>query len=325
MALAACGEFHSVFLNGNGLVHAFGGNEQGQCGVCEYNDEDNNKIPQKLSFPVPICQIACGKEFTICIDTEGKAFGFGANQCGQLGIENGGNIKTIQQILSLPPVQLASCGDLHTMYLAVDGTVWGTGANYWGQLTLGHFEKQYTPIQSPFLKNIIAIECGNYFAIFQNEKGSLFVSGGNDMGQLGNAIKDKKNPKPIKISLSNIVSFACTSHRSFFLDSFGKVTSLGDKKMDLTSLPFIAKIFCTHNIVALIDNEDHLWVVNPGIKIYQLPEIDCVQLVSKGGNRLIIKDSSDQIWIHEGGSVERLDDKYQHILSCPSRQKSARK
>lgn len=93
---AACGRSHTLFLDSNGIVYACGDNKMGQCGT-------NQQAVQQITTPVriafkpedkPIVKIACGAEFSMIVDEDGKLYSFGHPEHGQLGHNSEGKYFT---------------------------------------------------------------------------------------------------------------------------------------------------------------------------------------------------------------------------------------
>lgn len=82
---AACGRAHTLFLTDDGTVYACGANKMGQCGTNQPNIPDV-MTPSKVIFrDKPVVKMACGAEFSLIIDNEGKLYSFGCPEYGQLG------------------------------------------------------------------------------------------------------------------------------------------------------------------------------------------------------------------------------------------------
>ena len=173
---ACCGEYHTITLSNDGTLHSFGFNYCGQLGLG--NNNAVSSIPSRITTLPKICQLSCGRHFTLCIDHEGFLWAFGHNNSGQLRTGNTTNFNVPQKILSIPPVHSVSCGESHTLIITNDSNLWGCGRNGYGQLFLNNKENQSKFRQTSF-SNISKIYAGSYHSLLQNNNGEIFGCGYN--------------------------------------------------------------------------------------------------------------------------------------------------
>ena len=268
----AGGEYHTITLSDDGVVHGFGRNNYGQLGLY------NKKVV--LPTPIPnipkIMEISCGRYFTVCIDNDGGLWSFGDNKYGQLGTGNKTKSSNIpQNINDIPPVLSISCGYFHTLVLTNDSNLWSCGRNDYGQLCLGNTEHQAKYKQTSF-EQVSKICAGGHHSIFQNNDGKIFGCGFNYDGQIGLGYFSyyQLNVTLIPNLPLNIVQFCSGFIHSLFLDSEGNVFSVGNNEFgnlglghnnkqnvlnQIPNIPPIRTISCVGDSSYLIDFEGNLW------------------------------------------------------------------
>ena len=343
---ACCGEYHTITLSNDGIIHSFGYNVQGQLGLGH-----NNHV--SLPTPIPnlpkINMISCGCRFTVCVDCEGFMWSFGFNNFGQLGTGNKTNFNVPQKILEIPPVLSISCGYAHTLIITTDSNLWSCGYNQYGQLCLGKKENQMKPRQTSF-SNISKISTGNHHSLFQNDSGEIFGCGYNEYGQCGLGqfgVDFQIAPILIPNAPENIVQFVCGSHHSLFLDSEGNVYSVGynvygslglghnTKQNVLNKISNIPPIRIISSIYAssyLIDFDGNLWTfglnengqlghgdktnINTPKVINTLNDIQQTT-IGPCGHHFIAKNSQNQIFVNGHNSFGQLGTGDTQSVSIP--------
>ena len=139
----ACGYSHTVVLMTDGSLYGTGYNGYGQLTGGNGGKTSLTKIDMPTlsdgSKPTPK-YIACGKDHTVVLMTDGSLYGTGYNYYGQLtGTGNKTSLTPIQIPTlsdgSKPMPKYIACGHSHTVVLMTDGSLYGTGNNYYGQLT----------------------------------------------------------------------------------------------------------------------------------------------------------------------------------------------
>lgn len=125
---------HSLALDIDGSVWAWGGNASGQLG-------DGTTVDRWQAQTVPGLQniraIAAGDGFSLALDSTGKVWAWGNNVLGQLG--NGERVGryTPVQVSRIEAVTGIVAGGAHAMAVKADGSLWTWGTNPVGQLGEG--------------------------------------------------------------------------------------------------------------------------------------------------------------------------------------------
>lgn len=80
----SCGSHHSVVVTASGEVYSWGRNSEGQIGNGTRKEQKTPSVVLHLKER-EISYVACGADFTIVIDSNGKMYGWGQNDGGQIG------------------------------------------------------------------------------------------------------------------------------------------------------------------------------------------------------------------------------------------------
>jgi len=243
----AVGESHSVALDSDGKVIAWGSNFYGQLG-------DNTSATRHVATDVftsgvlsgkTITAIAAGDYHTVALDSDGKIYAWGYNNVGQLG-----NNSTTESpvpvevntsgVLSGKTITAIAAGYTHTVALDSDGKVYSWGQNTNGQLGNNSTSHSSVPVAvytSGVLsgKTITAISAGGYTTIALDSDGKVYAWGYNNVGQLGdNSTTQRIIPVAVYtsgvLSDKTITAVAAGSRSTVVLGSEGKVYSWGENE-----------------------------------------------------------------------------------------------
>ena len=167
----ACGEAHTLALNQEGAVYAWGWGSNGQLGNGikhdDFEDVGNLSsiqfLPKKIKplKPYRIKHIAAGGLFSMFVTSENEVLGCGLNDFSQVGIVNPKKnhtdiaVPTQLECFSGYPIQYISCGE--NFALGVSGEkermTWAWGRCSEGQLGLGECSHSHEPRPIQSLNN----------------------------------------------------------------------------------------------------------------------------------------------------------------------------
>ena len=175
---------HSLALQSNGTLWAWGRNDNGQLGIGSSGNYFTS--PVQVGTSHDWVQVSTGFYHTLALRSDGSLWAWGRNDQGQLG--NGSNGS------QLNPVQIGNnfnwisieAGGLFSHGLKSDGTLWAWGDNGTGQLGDGSGTDQNSPVQIGTEKSWIAITSGNAHCLGIKSNGDVWSWGYNGYGQLGN-------------------------------------------------------------------------------------------------------------------------------------------
>jgi alpha-tubulin suppressor-like RCC1 family protein len=247
----AAGLNHSIAIDTQGNLYAWGRNNGGQLGN---GNTTASALPTKIttiSDPIPF--ITSGAGANLAITTNGRLYCWGNT------LYAGNNTSTRQaspvlvnsdanscSITSTTAIVNASAGTDH--FVAVDST---GKVHSWGSYLNG--EQGYTPITAALLvpssalsaangalsgRIITSVSCGDRFTLALESTGDVWAWGMNNFGQLGRGNSTATDSTVVRISGGNITDSALTSAvkivaisagsaHSLALDSVGKVYAWG--------------------------------------------------------------------------------------------------
>jgi len=183
--LVAGGGDFSAGIKTDGTLWMWGSNTNGQLGD---NTNTNRSSPvQEVTASTNWRAVACGKQVTGAIKTDGSLWMWGNNSYGMTGLGSAsGNTVSPTQLGTEYNWKQVSAGYLHVGAVRTDGTLWMWGNNGIGQLgnNSSGTTTNVSPIQVPGTTwNSLA--CGNAFTGAIKTDGSLWLWGYNGYGGLG--------------------------------------------------------------------------------------------------------------------------------------------
>ncbi len=224
---AAGGLSHTLALQGDGTVSAWGSDSFGQLGdggLVQSNGDcgcpsgygcNCTNSPVQSIFPSGtfIVDIAAGANHNVALDAYGNVWSWGLGEYGQLGNGQNTNISTPAQVGGVSNVIAIAAGYDHTIVLTADKTVWTWGGDFGGMAgsgELGRGAPYSVPGQvSPSnLSNVVAIAAGNGFSLAVSN-GYVYAFGQNGSGQLGTNTGGGNLTTPTLVSgISNVLLVA---------------------------------------------------------------------------------------------------------------------
>ena len=191
----AAGDVHSLAMNVEGQVFAWGSNFDGESGragttadvlvATRVNDDPSGTDLNNM------IGIAAAGRHSLALEYDGNVYAWGRNSEGQLG--SGGTANRDYAALSrttaltlLTGVKRVAAGGGHSLALHADGTVRGSGRNLSGQLGIGTFANSSYFVPATSNNNqIFALDGGKDFSVFGREANSTpWATGLNAQGQL---------------------------------------------------------------------------------------------------------------------------------------------
>jgi hypothetical protein len=224
----AGGGFHSLALDSNGVVWAWGYGGDGQLGNGTMgvggvtSDDSSVPVPSAMTNATAI---AGGYFHSVALKSDGTVWTWGYNSSGELGNGTTVNSSIPVQVSGLTGVTAiaAGRGELgdHSLALKSDGTVWAWGNNDWGQLgdglDFGH--NSSVPVQVSGLTGVTAIAAGGHHSMALKSDATAWAWGENEFGQLGDGSATERDT-PVQVSsLTGVIAIAGADNHSLALAS----------------------------------------------------------------------------------------------------------
>lgn len=178
---------HTLALDYNSNVYAWGDNDDGKLGV---------GVKDKIVYPVRLLTLP--KEKIQSIAAKGK-YNVALTHSGEVMIwpiikkREGMEEKVINtpMLLALPcsSITKVACGYNFLMFVSSNGLLYSMGDNTYGQLGIGHRQNSEKPELVQWLKTkgekCLAISCGFKHVVFLSGLGKIYTWGSGYFGQLG--------------------------------------------------------------------------------------------------------------------------------------------
>jgi len=186
----AAGGYHSLALDKNGKVWAWGQNSSGQIGT-------GSTLPAVHPTPVQIAlpgaptikAVAAGLSHSLAIDNNGVIWAWGNNSYAQIGNgSSGSNVLTPAQLSVSGGAKAIAAGWYHSLAVSSSGGAWAWGRNLYGQIgngTSGSTSLQKAPFQVPLPGGVVSLAGGGYHTLALFQDGTVRSWGYNANGQLG--------------------------------------------------------------------------------------------------------------------------------------------
>ncbi len=232
--------YHTLALEADGTVWAWGRNEYGELGIGVAFDSGNNGFDQATNIPVQVigltnpASLSAGGFFSLALMSNGTVMAWGQNNYGQCGNGSDTNCLLPVPVLGLTNVAAISGGWEATLALLSNGTVWAWGLNGNGELGDGTTNTRYSPVQVIGLSNIISVWGGDQNSMALRADGTVWKWGENQYGELGNGTSDDgtvvhATPQQVP-GLSNIVVAVCRDYHNICIQNNGNVWVWGDNR-----------------------------------------------------------------------------------------------
>lgn len=232
--------YHTLALETNGTVWAWGRNEYGELGIGAAFDSGNNGFGQATNIPVQVigltnpASLSAGGFFSLALMSNGTVMAWGQNNYGQCGNGSNNNCLLPVPVAGLTNVAAISGGWEAALVLESNGTVRAWGLNGNGELGDGTTNNRFAPVPVIGLSNIVSAWEGDENSMALRADGTVWKWGENQFGELGNGTLDDgtiPHPTPQQVpGLSNIVVAVCRDYHNICIQNNGNVWVWGDNR-----------------------------------------------------------------------------------------------
>lgn len=229
-AMFAPGSAHSVALDANGKIYAWGHNAYGQLGDGSTTDRN---VPTQVQAPegVPFKSVGNGTHHSLAVDIDGYAYAWGLNVQGQAGDGSTTNRLSPVKIEALSGIARVTGGAHFSMALDVDGNMHAWGSNSSGQLGTGTTDSSTVPVptQMPAGVSFESLSSGAFHSVALGSDGEVQAWGASSYGQVGNGSASIE-PTPVVVQAPAGVSFVAVAagmYHSMALGSDGNLYAWG--------------------------------------------------------------------------------------------------
>jgi alpha-tubulin suppressor-like RCC1 family protein len=219
----SAGGRHSLAVDVDGLVWAWGFNKFGQVGD---STMETRYAPVRLAGITGVRQVSAGRWHSLAVKSDGTVWAWGHNGRGQLGIGALPGQLAPVRVPGLTGVVEVAAGDYHSLALKGDGTVWAWGNNDAGGLGINSVVSKNVPTKVFGLTAVVRITAGAGFSFAVRSDGRAWGWGLNSYGQLATGtVTEQYVPAPTV--LVGVVSIAAGADHTLVVRDDGTVWAIG--------------------------------------------------------------------------------------------------
>ncbi|MGI6192918.1 MAG: RCC1 domain-containing protein [Christensenellales bacterium] len=215
--IVAAGDDHSLYVDENGSLYAWGSNIYGQLGTAEYEEI----VYPKQTLPGrKIVAIAAGSRHSLALTDKGELYacGEGALANALEGTETIGGWKLVMK-----GVKSISAGSLHSLVLTEKGDVYAFGKSNSGALGDGTKTARTKPVK--VMTGAVAVEAGGNVSFAIKKNGDLYAWGSGSNGALGTG-KTENALKPVRV-MRSVASVSTSGRHTLIVKKDGSLYGCG--------------------------------------------------------------------------------------------------
>jgi len=177
--MISAGGCHSLAIDSDGKVWAWGDNGYGQYGD---GTTDSSMSPVQESILENITAVSAGDLHSLAVDSDGRLWAWGCNDYGEIG--NGTMTDQLTPTMVMDDAVRISAGIYHSVATKSDGSVWAWGLNVDRELGDGTTTDELSPVQSSGVRGVTSISAGGAHNLAMNSNQSILGWGDSSLGQL---------------------------------------------------------------------------------------------------------------------------------------------
>lgn len=228
----SAGFAHTLALDTNNNVWAWGDNSEGQLGT---GDQDQRNSPTQVKNLSNVLAISGGGAHSLALKEDGSIWAWGNNEAGQLGIgTNDIRVTTPVQVLGINNTIAISAGMDFSLALTSDGRIYGWGNNEYDQLGSRRTSQHYTsPILIDDISGVKKISAGSAWSLALKTDGTVWTWGAQKVIDFASQIPIGdivENPTQVN-NLSDITDISAGFNHSLALKNDGTVWGWGNNNL----------------------------------------------------------------------------------------------
>jgi alpha-tubulin suppressor-like RCC1 family protein len=226
----SAGGAHSLAVDSNGQVWAWGSNTLGQLGTGAVTPGGGSRV--QVAGISGIVTVSAGENHSLAAGSDGSLWAWGSNSFGQLGTGTPGTILSDNpvsaRVSTVPPTLRVAGGTSHSLAIDSTGAVWAWGSDVSGELGNGGGATQVSAVPIPDITGVSSIQGGDGFTVALRTDHTVWSWGTNNDGQLGQGTVNLGSTTPGQVvGLTGVTALSASAAHTLAITASGGVSSWG--------------------------------------------------------------------------------------------------
>ena len=235
---AAAGQYHSVFIDGEGRLSSCGSAPHYVPGLLGHGEgvtrlNTPTRLPSTLGGERAV-SVSAAVYHSLALTADGAVWSWGEGNFGRLG--HGDQQDQLQpkkiEAFAGQRVVAVSAGAYHSLALTADSAVWSWGAGFFGKLGQGDQQAQWQPkkIEALAGQRVVAVSAGGFHCLALTADSAVWSWGKGGDGQLGHSDEQMQLlPKKIEtFAGQRVVAVSAGDSHSLAVTADGAVFTWGE-------------------------------------------------------------------------------------------------